>query len=685
MNMATGQLESDPQRVQGSSQAVRNGRARIFFLAFFLACTLSLAYTFLRPAVYISTASLAFTPVTRDSLSLPSRETRHTAVDLSNDGGSDGAGAPFLETEVQRLTSQAIIAGIIKRLQTQGQALADISASRLTGMLHAQSVPGTQIIELRAQGPRPDPLPAIVGAWIASYTEAWTRAHQHASSDDLHRLEDKVAKLRRQVEDKRNALDAFRSKYGILSMAGDSGDTLASDSNDAIAKVKSLTKALNDARNSRVQAESNLQAMKDAVAQGQSVVLPEDKAHLADLEKRAMDLRDQLTTLRDKFTPLYISKDPKYRDLKPTLERLEKKIRRERQASEDQALSRAEQAVNSARDTVARLKEKLHDYKRDAMEFTKRFARHKQLVQELNNLEDLYNGAQDRLAEMRASSEQSRTPRISVLNEPSVPNGPAYPDYSRDAAMSVGGSVLFGLLTVFFVEFLNRSGHRPAAPTGMQPRIQIANFPAFPGRRGQEREQEVEPRLLTPTVDNLPRELATAEILALTDAAGDDSRLVIVGLLSGLTTDELAAITWNDIDLNEGVIHLPDARVYALHEPLRTLVSRRRAASSEAAWLLSDHAGNPLGPSDLEGLIACTAHDAGIGAPADVTPAVLRHTYIAFLVRQGVRLGELGRIVGRIPPTLYTAYGRLSPPGPGLSIDQIQLIPPALTDPGRVS
>lgn len=680
MNMATGQLESDPQGVQGSSRTVRTGRARIFFLAFFLACALSLAYTFLRPAVYVSTASLAFTPVKRSSVSVPSQGSGHTAVDLSTEGGPDDGGSPFLETEVQRLTSQAIIAGAIKRLQADGQAAAGISASRLIGMLHAETVPGTRIIELRAQGHRPDRLPAIVSAWIASYTDAWTRSHQHASSDDLHQLEDKVANLRRQVEHKRNVLDEFRSRYGILSMAGDAGDTLASDSNDAIAKVKSLTKALNDARTSQVQAESNLQAIKDAMARGQSVVLPEDKAHLADLEKRAMDLRDQLTTLRDKFTPLYISKDPKYRDLKPTLERLEKKIRSERRASEDQALSRAEQAVTSARDTVGRLKEKLHDYKRDAMEFTKRFARHKQLVQELDNLENLYNGAQDRLAEMQASSEQSLTPRVSVLNEPSVPDAPAYPDYSRDAALSVGGSVLFGLLTVFFVEFLNRSGHRPGPPSGMQPRIQIANFPAFPGRREQA-EHEAEPHLLTSTVDNLPRELSTPEILALTDAAGDDGRLVIVALLSGLTINELAAITWHDIDLDEGIVHLPDARIYTLHEPLRTLLSRRGAATPEATGPLSDHGGNPLGPSDLEGLIACTAYDAGIGAPADVTSAVLRHTYIAFLVRQGVRLSELGRIVGRIPPALYTAYGRLSPPGPGLSIDQIQLIPPALAVP----
>lgn len=676
--MSTGRLESDPTTVQGSSQRVKNARARIFFLAFFLAAALSLTWTFVRPAVYVSTASLAFTPAKQQALPPAAQGPGHTPVSLSGTDGSDAAGSPFLETEVQRLTSQAIIADVVRRLQ--GQAAGDISVSHLMDMLHAETVPGTHILELSAQGRRPDRLPPIVNAWIESYLDAWKRSHQHDSSDDLHQLQEKVDKLHHQVEQKRAALDQFRAKYGILSMGGDSNSTLASDSNDAIAKVRSLTKALNDARNTQVQAESNLQAMKDALARGQSVVLPEDKAHLADLEKRAMDLRDQLTTLQDKFTPLYISKDPKYRDIKPTLQRLEKQIRRERQASEDQAVSRAEQAVTSARDTVSRLKAKLHDYKRNAMEFTKRFDQHKQLVGELNNLDGLYNAAQDRLTEMQTSSEQTRIPQVSVLNQPSLPDAPAYPNYSRDAAVSAGGSVLFALLAVFFVEFLNRSGgHRPAPAAAMQPRIQIANFPEFPGRRQRDdTEPGQQARLLPASVDNLPRELSTPEILALTDAAREESRVVIVALLSGLTVEELATITWSDVDLDTGVIHLPDARIHPLREPLTGILAAQRAAHPGASSPLSDDGGSPMAASDLEGLIACTAHDAGIGAPADVNSAVLRHTYIAFLVRQGVRLSELPRIVGRIPPALFSAYGRLSPPGPGLAVDQIQLVPPAL-------
>jgi hypothetical protein len=64
--------------------------------------------------------------------------------------------------------------------------------------------------------------------------------------------------------------------------------------------------------------------------------------------------------------------------------------------------------------------------------------------------------------------------------------------------------------------------------------------------------------------------------------------------------------------------------------------------------------------------------------PAEVTPQALRHTYIAYLVRQGVRLSDLERITGYMPPTALAAYATLSPPGSGMSLDSVARDYPAL-------
>jgi site-specific recombinase XerD len=91
-----------------------------------------------------------------------------------------------------------------------------------------------------------------------------------------------------------------------------------------------------------------------------------------------------------------------------------------------------------------------------------------------------------------------------------------------------------------------------------------------------------------------------------------------------------------------------------------------------------DSNGDALGAGDLEALLTCAAHDAGLVNPTEVTPQVLCHTYIAYLVRQGVRLSDLESITGYMPPTVLAAYATFSPPGSGMSLDSVERDYPAL-------
>jgi hypothetical protein len=91
-----------------------------------------------------------------------------------------------------------------------------------------------------------------------------------------------------------------------------------------------------------------------------------------------------------------------------------------------------------------------------------------------------------------------------------------------------------------------------------------------------------------------------------------------------------------------------------------------------------DAGGEALSDNDLEALIACAAHDAGLTRPSEVASKTFLHTYIAYLVRKGVKLSDLDKVVGRIPPTVLAAYGVFSPPGAALSLDAIERVYPAL-------
>ena len=85
-------------------------------------------------------------------------------------------------------------------------------------------------------------------------------------------------------------------------------------------------------------------------------------------------------------------------------------------------------------------------------------------------------------------------------------------------------------------------------------------------------------------------------------------------------------------------------------------------------------------PDDLAAMLLFTAHDAGLTRPPEVTPGAVRHTYIGYLVRQGVRLNELPALVGPVPPGLLASYGAYSPPGSALPLDSVESIYPALDD-----
>jgi polysaccharide biosynthesis transport protein len=79
----------------------------------------------------------------------------------------------------------------------------------------------------------------------------------------------------------------------------------------------------------------------------------------------------------------------------------------------------------------------------------------------------------------------------------------------------------------------------------------------------------------------------------------------------------------------------------------------------------------------MEALISYAAHDAGLQQAADVTPWAVRHTFISYLVRQGLRFSDLARIVGTLPPQRSRRRTALScPPGPAApSTRPIELFP----------
>ena len=653
-------------------------RTRIFVPVFAIACLASLAYVFSRPAVYVSSARLQIeAPPDSGGLRVeapPGSGRVKGEVRPGQRQVEKGDNAPALLTEAQALTSGAVLDQVLQRVIHSSPEVSGAigSVEALQRMLSVAPVSGTNVIELRGEGSNREVLPQILKAWIEVYRQAHLSAHGQSSEAALAELQNADQQLRQKLTDKRRELEQFRRKYDIIS--------LEREENQEMAQLKGINTALNDARSREINAEARLNAMREAIAAGRTLDRPADKAIIADLEKRAIDLRDKMKDLEQDYTPQYLALDGKHKALRANLTRLEQQIEREKQSSAGQALQSAEEELTSARQTVLRLQKELAVRKQEIQNFTTRFAEHTALANELRGLEELHDSGKQRLAQ-REIEGRGTGPRVTILNPPSVPDRPERPDYWRDALIAVVGSAMLGLIAVWFVEFFKRSGvPRPEPAT--QPIIHIGYAPSGMLDVTAPALGAPPPLQLPGNVARLPRELSSPEVRVLWDAGSPDARLVIAALLGGLSIEELAALRYQDIDFDSGCVRTPGSasRSLVLREPLRQLLKERQAAHGGDAPL-TDAQGDPLSTADFEGLIACAACDAGLAYPAEVNSEVLRHTYLAYLVRQGAKLADIGGIIGRIAPAMVREYGRLSPPGPGLPLNQIDPVFPALRQP----
>jgi len=65
---------------------------------------------------------------------------------------------------------------------------------------------------------------------------------------------------------------------------------------------------------------------------------------------------------------------------------------------------------------------------------------------------------------------------------------------------------------------------------------------------------------------------------------------------------------------------------------------------------------------DLAACLLCASHDSGLPNPLELSAEAIRHSYIIYLVRQGLRLSDLEQIVGYVDPIAISEYSTYSPP-----------------------
>jgi uncharacterized protein involved in exopolysaccharide biosynthesis len=618
-------------------------RLRIFVLVFLAILLPGAAWDFLRPARYRAVATVL------------------TVAPTGVGKGLAGETADLQHVAVQDhvLLGRDLLEDTLARAR-EGTDLGALDADTLRPILAVTPQPDTNLVELSATGGEPPQLAAIVNAWIAGYQAMRQRQVAEDVGEALTKLNDEHARLTSTLETKRAALDRFRDDNDIV--------TMERDGNTALARLKSLTTELNKVRDQQVEARARLDALVAAIAKGEPVVPDAEQGSLTELEKQAAQLRAQVTELNKRYTPVFIENEPNARIIPAQLKEIESKIAEKLAKGQRVVQVQAEQEVAQARSRVRVLEEQLQEDKRAAAEFTRRFGQYEAMKVDLEELEVLNRETEGRLVGIQAKG-QEKYPQVDVIEPAHPPATPFEPDYWGDllwVLVGAGGAALAAVLLLEFLAPRRREEPEPAPVTGV--RI-FAGAPPVPGNAGLNTPSEGPPAL-QPSPANpglaappagllpgtLPRELSITEVAALWALATPVQRQLMALLLAGLTLEECAGLAEADFDLVAGTLRVPGPapRLLDLDAGVRDLLVAHQPLP---LW-------RDLGVDEPAARIGLIASDAGLAQPHEIDAAALRHTYIAFLVRQGGRLSQIEHLVGPMPTADLLRYARLSPAGP---------------------
>ncbi len=634
----------------------------VFSVVFLISAIAGLTYTFARPAIYLASARLQVTPAT----TMPRGEA--PAMDSM----------PAVLVELQVLDSRPLLERVASRLAEQGvlRGVPSDPVAALHDMLTVSRIEGTNVIQLEARGPDKALLPALVNGLIEAYREQQATAGKSSTLVELNEAREEVKVIEAKVAEKKQATEAFRLQSNIVSSERAENRTLS--------RLAGLGNSLNLAAEREAIAEGKVHALEQAAKDGKRGPNAKENPTVASLESRLSQAREDWRAMERQYTPQYLDMDPGARAIKTRIANLEQQLENERGKSQHDALVAAKEELASARATTRRLNQQMTDDKQSVQTFSRRMAEFQVMQEELRGLEQMRLAARQRLLGLEAS-ETARKPRTQVLESAVMPDTAWRPLYWRDAGISLAASLALGFLAVWFVEFFNRPESAPTEPSTViipQPWISVPHA----GPASQISATNSPASLASPAQASLlpspqSRELSDDEVRKLLTNATPENLPVLVCMLFGLTTAEVTSLRVSHVDTVAETMTIPGEppRTLRLEGPLRDLTAHGAGLAGDAV-LFPSASGGPLSEEDLVSIVTFSAHDASLVNAQGVSPSVLRHTYLAFLVRQGLRFSDLGKIAGRIPSEQLSALASLAPESRRIGPDAANRVLPAVDE-----
>jgi len=310
------------------------------------------------------------------------------------------------------------------------------------GSLAIEPVTGTQLVHVSFTTRDPKLSAELANAHVRQFIAQGIQLNAQASEDAERFLRNKLADLKRKVEDSEAALNNYRRDKGIVPglITVDGKEDVVLD------RLNRLNEQLQDAHLKTI----TLGARIALINQGHADALPSiaDDGVVQKLKDRRAELEEQYAAMAKDFKPSY----PPLQELKARIEDTDNAIK----AEEGGAITTIKTQYLEAQQDEQDLEEELKKEKDFALGLNQAAVRYQILARDADTNRELYNSVLKRLRDVEVTGDV-HTSDVSIVDQAQPPGGPSSPERSRAVFNAFFAGLLGALGIIFLLEQLDNT------------------------------------------------------------------------------------------------------------------------------------------------------------------------------------------------------------------------------------
>ena len=300
----------------------------------------------------------------------------------------------------------------------------------------------TRLIDVVAEHVNPERARDIAAAIVQAYLRQTFEQQFKTLTGATSFLQDEAAKLKTKLESSERELQAYKEQHNAIS--------LENNADIITAKLKELNSSAIDAKNHRIQLESDIETLRKIPPSdtqrmlqiGSVTQISQVSERLALVSKAEADL----AALQKRYLPLH----PKYIAAETQIQTLKQSLK---DALRD-ANKILETQYAAAKESEDKLTAALQETEKEALDLSKLAIPYNTLQREVDSDKAMYDALQTRVRETSISQGVEKSP-FHVIEEPMVTAKPVKPEVPKGLAMAFAVSLAVGLALIILMDYFD--------------------------------------------------------------------------------------------------------------------------------------------------------------------------------------------------------------------------------------